>query len=98
MVSDRDKGMRAAALTILERLHAAVGAHSAWSLLGPLKDQQRSLIEERIKHRERHPEANGDTAAASTSYVGHWWALHRKAAILQLSCSLLTAGLPFNGL
>lgn len=79
MVSDRDKGMRGAALAILERLHAAVGPHSAWSLLGPLKDQQRSLIEERIRHRERHPDApngvtNSAAAAASTSYVSHWCA------------------------
>lgn len=77
MVSDRDKGMRGAALGILERLHAAVGAHSAWSLLGPLKDQQRSLIEERIRHRERHPDAPNlasGAAGASASCVSHWCA------------------------
>ena len=88
MVSDRDKGMRAAALAILERLHAAVGAHSAWSLLGPLKDQQRSLIEERIRHRERHPDAPvlADAGAgASTSYVSHWCAApHTAGAVASL--------------
>ena len=71
MVSERDKGMRAAALGILARLHMAVGAAATWSLLGQLKDQQRSLIEERFKHKDRHADTSG---AASTSYVSSWCA------------------------
>jgi hypothetical protein len=71
MVSERDKGMRAAALSMLARLHAAVGAAATWSLLGPLSGQQRSLIEERFKHKERHAESSGP---ASTSYVSSWCA------------------------
>ena len=72
MVSERDKGMRAAALSILARLHAAVGATATWSLLGQLKDQQRSLIEERFKHKDRHVDATSMGAAPSTSYVSTW--------------------------
>lgn len=51
MVSDRDKGVRAAALALLQTLYRLAGPSQTWALLGRLSSQQHSLIEERFKHR-----------------------------------------------
>jgi hypothetical protein len=53
LVSERDKGIRAAALGTLEALHAGEGAVAAWRAIGPVSDQQRSLIEERFRHADK---------------------------------------------
>ena len=53
MVSDRDKGVRAAALALLQTLYQLAGPSQTWGLLGKLTSQQQSLIEERFKHREK---------------------------------------------
>ena len=53
MVSDRDKGVRAAALALLQTLYQLAGPSQTWDLLGKLTNQQQSLVEERFKHRER---------------------------------------------
>jgi hypothetical protein len=53
MVTERDKAMRAAALAAVEALYLAEGPAVVWGQLGKLTDQQRSLIEERLKYTER---------------------------------------------
>lgn len=53
MVSDRDKGVRAASLALLQTLYQLAGPSQTWGLLGKLTSQQHSLIEERFKHREK---------------------------------------------
>lgn len=62
MVSDRDKGVRAAALALLQTLYQLAGPSQTWGLLGKLTSQQQSLIEERFKHREK------SSASASLSH------------------------------
>lgn len=75
MVSERDAAMRLAALNMLEQLYHAAGATTTWALLGPLKDQQRSLVEERFRHKDRHdmpsslPASGPSMAQPSTGYA-----------------------------
>ncbi len=59
MVSERDRGVRAAALNILEKLYLLTGSAGTWAVLGQLSPQQHSLIEERLKYKDKQ-----DTPAA----------------------------------
>ena len=52
LVSERDQATRGAALSALEAAYSQLGP-DLWPLLGHLTDQQRSLIEERLKFSER---------------------------------------------
>ncbi len=71
MVSDRDKGVRAAALALLQTLYQLAGPSQTWGLLGKLTSQQHSLIEERFKHRDKgtltHSAQAKSPSAAETS-------------------------------
>ncbi|KAK9818850.1 hypothetical protein WJX81_005118, partial [Elliptochloris bilobata] len=67
LVSERDKGIRAAALGTLELLHSAEGSAAAWRAIGSISDQQRSLIEERFRHSEKQA---ARAAAASRQATG----------------------------
>lgn len=49
LVSERDKALRSAVLSTLEILYSLEGEATVWASVGPLADQQRSLIEERFK-------------------------------------------------
>jgi hypothetical protein len=78
MVSERDAAMRLAALNMLEQLHNAAGATTTWALLGPLKDQQRSLVEERLKHKDCHEPpavAHSHAAAPAVALPPTWCGL-----------------------
>ena len=61
LVSERDQATRGAALAALETAWGQVG-QDLWPLLGHLTDQQRSLIEERLKFADR-----GAAAAAAAA-------------------------------
>ena len=71
MVSDRDKGVRAAALALLQTLYQLAGPSQTWGLLGKLTSQQHSLIEERFKHRDKgissHSAQPNSPSAADTN-------------------------------
>jgi hypothetical protein len=69
MVSERDKGVRAAALNILEKLYLLTGSAGTWVLLGQLSPQQQSLIEERLKHKDKHDVPAADPSSSATL----WW-------------------------
>lgn len=61
LVSERDQATRGAALAALEMAWGQVG-QDLWPALGHLTDQQRSLIEERLKFADR-----GAAAAAAAA-------------------------------
>jgi hypothetical protein len=65
MVSERDAAMRLASLNMLEQLYSAAGGTTTWALLGQLREQQRSLIEERFKHKDRQDASKGATGTGS---------------------------------
>ena len=69
MVSERDRGVRAAALNMLEKLYLLTGSAGTWALLGQLSPQQQSLIEERLRYKDKQ---DAPAADLSTS-VSSWW-------------------------
>ena len=64
MVSERDAGVRAAALNVIEKLYLLTGSAATWTLLGQLSPQQHSLIEERLKYKDKQ---DAPTAQAPSS-------------------------------
>lgn len=64
MVSERDSGVRAAALNVIEKLYLLTGSAATWTLLGQLSPQQHSLIEERLKYKDKQ---DAPTAQPSSS-------------------------------
>lgn len=70
LVSERDKGIRAAALGTLELLHSAEGGAAAWRAIGSVSDQQRSLIEERFRHSEKQAARAAASRQATGSSAG----------------------------
>ena len=70
LVSERDKGIRAAALRTLELLHSAEGGAAAWRAIGSVSDQQRSLIEERFRHSEKQAARAAASRTATGSSAG----------------------------
>ena len=70
LVSERDKGIRAAALGTLELLHSAEGGAAAWRAIGSVSDQQRSLIEERFRHSEKLAARAAASRQATVSGAG----------------------------
>lgn len=74
MVSERDKGVRAAALNLLEKLYLLTGSATTWALLGQLTPQQHSLIEERLKYKDKQDAPSASAYGSSTSSVNSWWA------------------------
>ena len=57
LVTDRDRGVRAAALGVMEVAYRQEGPAALWKLLGRLSDQQRSLVEERLKYTDKQAAA-----------------------------------------
>lgn len=53
MMVERDKSLRAAALAFVEALYVSEGPTTLWSAFGKLSDQQKSLIQERLKYLEK---------------------------------------------
>lgn len=49
--------MRAAALGVMEVAYRQEGPAALWKLVGRLSDQQRSLIEERLKYTDKQASA-----------------------------------------
>ncbi len=80
MVSERDQATRGAALMALEAAYSQLG-QDLWPLLGRLTDQQRSLIEERLKFADRAAER------WVTSLV-HVKDFSKSAADLEMECPL----------
>ncbi|KAG1675584.1 hypothetical protein FOA52_014172 [Chlamydomonas sp. UWO 241] len=73
MVSERDTALRQAVLGTMEAAYCCEG-DNLWSYLGRLTDQQRSLIEERLKYTDKELAKQGLTAgfrgAAGSGAVG----------------------------
>lgn len=57
LVTDRDRGVRAAALGVMEVAYRQEGPAALWKLVGRLSDQQRSLVEERLKYTDKQAAA-----------------------------------------
>lgn len=62
-ISDRDPGVRTAALNALVCVHAIVG-EPLWKMIGQMPEKERSMLEERIK-RSGRPNTAGPLASAS---------------------------------
>lgn len=62
-ISDRDSGVRTAALNALVCVYAIVG-EPLWKMLGQMPEKERSMLEERIKRSGR---PNATTAGASNA-------------------------------
>jgi len=58
LVTDRDRGVRAAALGLMAVVYQQEGV-ALWKLVGRLGDQQRSLIEERLKSTDKQAAQQG---------------------------------------
>lgn len=58
-VSERDKALRQACLGALEIVYDYEGS-KIWNNLGKLNDQQKSIVEERFKYREKLLEKKGE--------------------------------------
>ena len=73
MVTERDKSLRLSILDTLEILYKREGEAAAWSLVGSLNSQQKSLVEERFKSVNRHKqrlESNGNAVDHAESPGG----------------------------
>jgi hypothetical protein len=57
LVTDKDRGVRAAALGVMEVAYRQEGPAALWKLVGRLSDQQRSLVEERLKYTDKQAAA-----------------------------------------
>ena len=57
LVTDKDRGVRAAALGVMEVAYRQEGPAALWKLVGRLSDQQHSLIEERLKYTDKQASA-----------------------------------------
>ncbi len=53
MIVERDKSIRAAALGVVEALYVSEGPGVLWSQFNKLTEQQKSLVEERLKYLEK---------------------------------------------
>lgn len=53
MMVERDKSLRAAALAFAEALYVSEGPTALWSAFSKLSEQQKSLIQERLKYLEK---------------------------------------------
>lgn len=60
-MTDRDRGVRAAALGVMEVAYRQEGPAAFWKLVGRVSDQQRSLIEERLKYTDKQASAQVGT-------------------------------------
>lgn len=69
LVSDRDKDIRAACLGTLEVVYCFEG-DTTWALLGRLTDQQRSIVEERLKNVDKSLARQGLRAGYRTAAAG----------------------------
>jgi len=70
-VTDRDKGVRAAALGVMEVAYRQEGPAALWKLLGRVSDQQRSLIEERLKYTDKQASAQVGRPHSSATTLSH---------------------------
>ncbi len=71
LVTDRDKGVRAAALGVMEVAYRQEGPAALWKLLGRVSDQQRSLIEERLKYTDKQASAQVGRPHSSATTLSH---------------------------
>ena len=67
MVAERDGATRAAVLRALEALYVAEGPAEAWSRIGDVNAQQKSLIQERFKYVDRQAQRFGNREAPADS-------------------------------
>jgi hypothetical protein len=66
MIVERDKSMRAAALAFVEALYVSEGPAVLWSQFNKLTEQQKSLVEERLKYIEKGAARQASQSFATT--------------------------------
>ncbi|KAK4053177.1 hypothetical protein OIV83_001912 [Microbotryomycetes sp. JL201] len=70
LISDRDAGVRTAALHSIGAVYTHLGAEATWKLVGPIPAKEKAMLEERLKRTEGGGNSASGSAASSPVRAG----------------------------